>query len=105
VLVNAWASLRITDHRRGLIGSNSVAFTTNRDQHVKHITMSPCSPEAFGPDGKELWWRFAARTTLSPLMADLRERPGFLRRPPGHDLFPPNNKYGYVCSSFKPVTD
>ena len=91
------------------IGSNSVAFIDTATNTVKHITYVGRAPhEAFWtPDGKEIWVTVRGENYVDVLNAKTFEEKTRIITPPGPGMtiFSPNDKYGYVCSSFNPVTD
>jgi YVTN family beta-propeller protein len=90
------------------IGSNSVAFIDTATNVIKHITYVGRSPHEafFTPDGAEVWVTVRGENYISVLDArDFTEKtrivvPGG----PGMQIFSPDGKYGYVCSSFNPET-
>jgi YVTN family beta-propeller protein len=91
------------------IGSNSVAFIDTATNTVKHITYVGRAPhEAFWtPDGKEVWVTVRGENYVDVLDGKTFEEKTRIITPPGPGMtiFSPNDKYGYVCSSFNPVTD
>ncbi len=91
------------------IGSNSVAFIDTATNTVKHITYVGRAPhEAFWtPDGKEIWVTVRGENYVDVLDAKTFEEKTRIITPPGPGMtiFSPDDKYGYVCSSFNPVTD
>src|SRR6201997_3950932 len=91
------------------IGSNSVAFIDTATNTVKHITYVGRSPhEAFWtPDGKEVWVTVRGENYVEVLDSKTFEEKTRIITPPGPGMtiFSPDDKYGYVCSSFNPVTD
>jgi YVTN family beta-propeller protein len=91
------------------IGSNSVAFIDTATNTVKHITYVGRAPhEAFWtPDGKEVWVTVRGENYVDVLDGRTFEEKTRIITPPGPGMtiFSPNGKYGYVCSSFNPVTD
>jgi YVTN family beta-propeller protein len=99
------------DHRTLVvvsIGSNSVAFIDTTTNAIKHITYVGRAPHEafFTPDGTEVWVTVRGESYISVLDAhDFTEKtriavPGG----PGMQIFSPDGKYGYVCSSFNPET-
>src|ERR1700716_798475 len=90
------------------IGSNSVAFIDTATNTVKHITYVGRAPhEAFWtPDGKEVWVTVRGENYVDVLDGKTFEEKTRIITPPGPGMtiFSPDNKYGYVCSSFNPVT-
>src|SRR6202021_1357671 len=91
------------------IGSNSVAFIDTATNTVKHITYVGRAPhEAFWtPDGKEVWVTVRGENYVDVLDGKTFEEKTRIITPPGPGMtiFSPDDKYGYVCSSFNPVTD
>src|ERR1700740_34218 len=91
------------------IGSNSVAFIDTATNTVKHISYVGRSPhEAFWtPDGREVWVTVRGENYVDVLDGKtFKEKTRIITPPgPGMTIFSPNDKYGYVCSSFNPVTD
>jgi YVTN family beta-propeller protein len=61
----------------------------------------------FTPDGKEVWVTVRGENYVSVLDGTTYEEKNRIILPngPGMTIFSPNNKYGYVCSSFNPETD
>ncbi|OWJ65292.1 hypothetical protein BWR60_20350 [Inquilinus limosus] len=90
------------------IGSNSVTFIDTATNTVKHTTYIGRSPhEAFyTPDGKEVWVTVRGETYISVLDARTYEETTRITVPggPGMQIFSPDGKYGYICSSFNPET-
>jgi YVTN family beta-propeller protein len=90
------------------IGSNSVAFIDTATNAIKHITYVGRSPHEafFTPAGGEVWVTVRGENYISVLDAhDYTEKtrivvPGG----PGMQIFSPDGKYSYVCSSFNPET-
>src|SRR4029077_14609429 len=91
------------------IGSNSVAFIDTATNTGKHITYVGRAPhEAFWtPDGKEVWVTVRGENYVDVLDGKTFEEKTRIITPPGPGMtiFSPDDKYGYVCSSFNPVTD
>ena len=91
------------------IGSNSVTFIDTATNTVKHTTYVGRAPhEAFWtPDGSEVWVTVRGENYVDVLDGNTyREKTRIITPPgPGMTIFSPNGKYGYVCSSFNPVTD
>src|ERR1700757_3270144 len=91
------------------IGSNSVTFIDTATNAVKHVTYVGRSPrEAFyTPDGKEVWVTVRGENYIAVLNAKTFEQKTRITTPsgPGMQMFSPDGKYGYVCSSFNPETD
>ena len=91
------------------IGSNSVTFIDTATNAVKHVDL--CRPLAargvlhagrqgsLGHGARRGLYRRARRATAS------RRRPRItVPNGPGMQIFSPDGKYGYVCSSFNPET-
>ena len=92
------------------IGSNSVTFIDTATNAVKHMTYVGRSPHEafFTPDGKEVWVTVRGENYVSVLDGtDLsrKRRGSSFPNGPGMQIFSPDGKYGYVCSSFIPETD
>jgi YVTN family beta-propeller protein len=91
------------------IGSNSVTFIDTATNTVLHTTYVGRAPhEAFWtPDGKEVWVTVRGENYVDVLDAKTFEEKKRIITPPGPgmQIFSPDGKYGYVCSSFNPVTD
>jgi YVTN family beta-propeller protein len=91
------------------IGSNSVAFIDTATNAVKHISYVGRSPHEafFTPDGSEVWVTVRGEDYVDVLDAKTFEERTRIKTPngPGMQIFSPDGKYGYVCSSFVPETD
>ncbi|WP_024518579.1 YncE family protein [Bradyrhizobium sp. Tv2a-2] len=91
------------------IGSNSVTFIDTATNAVKHVTYVGRSPhEAFyTQNGKEVWVTVRGENYIAVLDAKTFEEKTRITTPagPGMQIFSPDGKYGYVCSSFNPETD
>src|SRR6202044_2046846 len=91
------------------IGSNSVAFIDTVTNAVKHISYVGRSPHEafFTPDGSEVWVTVRGEDYVEVLDARTFEEKTRIVTPPGPgmQIFSPDGKYGYVCSSFNPETD
>ena len=91
------------------IASNSVTFIDTATNKVKHTTYVGRAPhEAFWTqDGREVWVTVRGENYVDVLDGHTyREKTRIITPPgPGMTIFSPNGKYGYVCSSFNPVTD
>jgi YVTN family beta-propeller protein len=90
------------------IGSNSVAFidtATNAVRHVSYVGRSP-HEAMFTPDGKEVWVTVRGEAYVQVLDGKTFEPKRRIPVPngPGMTIFSPDNRYGYVCSSFSPET-
>jgi len=90
------------------IGSNSVTFIATSNNAIKHVTYVGRSPHEvfFTPDGKEVWVTIRGEDYIEVLDGATYEEK--TRIPvavgPGMQIFSPDGKYGYVCSSFNPQT-
>jgi len=91
------------------IGSNSVTFIDTATNAVKHTTYVGRSPHEafFTPDGKEVWVTVRGENYISVIDAKSFEEKTRITTPngPGMQIFSPDGKYGYICSSFNPETD
>ncbi len=91
------------------IGSNSVTFIDTATNAVTHTTYVGRSPhEAFyTPDGSEVWVTVRGENYVEVLDAKTFEEKTRIVTPagPGMQIFSPDGKYGYVCSSFNPEVD
>ena len=91
------------------IGSNSVTFIDTATNTVKHTTYVGRAPhEAFWTqDGSEVWVTVRGENYVDVLDGhSYLEKTRIITPPgPGMTIFSPDGKYGYVCSSFNPVTD
>ncbi len=95
------------DHRTLLavsIGSNSVSFIDTATNAIKHVSYVGRSPHEamFTPDGKEVWVTVRGEDYLQVLDAKTYQPKLRITVPngPGMTIFSPDNRYGYVCSSF-----
>ncbi len=90
------------------IGSNSVAFIDTATNAVKHITYVGRSPHEafFTPNGQEVWVSVRGENYISVLDPRNYAETARIAVPggPGMQIFSPDGKYGYVCSSFNPET-
>lgn len=90
------------------ITSNSIVFIDTATNVVKHITYVGRSPHEafFTPDGSEVWVSVRGENYVSVLDGTTFEEKTRITVPdgPGMQIFSPDGKYGYVCSSFTPVT-
>jgi YVTN family beta-propeller protein len=88
------------------IGSNSVAFIDTATNDVKYIAYVGRAPhEAFlTPDGKEVWVTVRGENYVDVLDGKTFKEKTRITTPdgPGMQIFSPDGKYGYVCSSFNP---
>src|SRR5271166_4235348 len=91
------------------IGSNSVTFIDTATNAVKHTTYVGRAPHEafFTPNGKEVWVTVRGEDYVSVLDGSSFEETTRIRTPngPGMQIFSPDGKYGYVCSSFNPEVD
>jgi YVTN family beta-propeller protein len=99
------------DHRTLVvvsIASNAIAFIDTATNAVKHITYVGRSPHeaAFTQDGKEVWVSVRGENYISVLDGNTYQEKSRIIVPkgPGMQIFSPDGKYGYVCSSFTPET-
>jgi YVTN family beta-propeller protein len=99
------------DHRTLVvvsIGSNSVAFIDTNTNAVKHITYVGRSPHEafFTPAGTEVWVTVRGENYISVLDPGTYAEKSRIVVPggPGMQIFSPDGKYGYICSSFNPET-
>lgn len=90
------------------IGSNSVTFIDTATNAVKHVTYVGRSPHEafFTPDGNEVWVTVRGEDYIDVLDGHSFEEKTRVKVPngPGMQIFSPDGKYGYVCSSFNPET-
>jgi YVTN family beta-propeller protein len=90
------------------IGSNSVTFIDTATNAVKHTTYVGRSPHEafFTPDDKEVWVTVRGEDYVAVLDGQSFEEKSRIKVPagPGMQIFSPDGKYGYVCSSFNPET-
>jgi YVTN family beta-propeller protein len=90
------------------IGSNSVTFIDTATNAIKHITyVGRSAHEAFyTPDGNEVWVTIRGEDYISVLDGHSFREKARIKVPsgPGMQIFSPDGKYGYVCSSFNPET-
>src|SRR6201999_428970 len=90
------------------IGSDSVTFIDTATSAVKHTTYIGRSPHEafFTPDGKEVWVTVRGENYVSVLDAATFEEKSRITTAggPGMTIFSPDGRYGYICSSFNPVT-
>jgi YVTN family beta-propeller protein len=91
------------------IGSNSVTFIDTATNAIKHVTYVGRAPhEAFWtPDGNEVWVTVRGENYIDVLDGHTYQEKLRITVPPGPgmQIFSPNGQYGFVCSSFNPVTD
>jgi len=90
------------------IGSNSVTFIDTASNAIRHTTYVGRSPHEafFTPDGSEVWVTVRGEDYVAVLDGKTFEEKARIRVPagPGMQIFSPDGKYGYVCSSFNPET-
>jgi YVTN family beta-propeller protein len=90
------------------IGTNSVSFIETATNAVKHITYVGRAPHEafFTPNGTEVWVTVRGEDYISVLDGQTYEEKTRIKVPigPGMQIFSPDGKYGYVCSSFAPQT-
>ena len=91
------------------IGSNSVTFIDTATNAVKHVAYVGRSPHEafFTQDGKEVWVTVRGENYVSVLDSTTYQETARIVLPngPGMQIFSPDGKYAYVCSSFTPETD
>ena len=91
------------------IGTNSVTFIDTATNSIKHTTYLGRAPHEafFTPDGNEVWVTVRGEDYVSVLDGRTFEEKLRIKVPngPGMQIFSPDGKYGYVCSSFTPETD
>ena len=99
------------DHRTLVvvsIGSNSVAFIDTKTNAVKHVTYVGRAPHEafFTPDGREVWVTVRGEDYVAVLDGVTYAEKTRITVPngPGMQIFSADGKYGYVCSSFTPMT-
>jgi YVTN family beta-propeller protein len=90
------------------IASNSVTFIDTATNAVKHTTYVGRSPHEafFTQDGSEVWVTVRGEDYVQVLDAHTFAPKTRIQVPagPGMQIFSPDGKYGYVCSSFNPET-
>jgi YVTN family beta-propeller protein len=90
------------------VGSNSLAFIDTATNAIKHITYVGRSPHEafFTPDDKEVWVTIRGENYISVLNGTTYQENTRIIVPngPGMQIFSPDGKYGYVCSSVTPET-
>jgi YVTN family beta-propeller protein len=91
------------------IGSNSVTFIDTATNHIKHTTYIGRSPHEafFTPDGSEVWVTVRGEDYVLVLDGKTFGEKTRIKTPagPGMQIFSPDGKYGYICSSFNPEVD
>jgi len=87
------------------IGSNSVTFIDTATNAVKHVAYVGRSPHEafFTQDGTEVWITVRGEAVLDStrFVEKLRIQ---VPNGPGMQIFSPDGRYAYVCSSFTPET-
>ena len=90
------------------IGTNSVSFIDTATNAVKHVTYVGRAPHEafFTPDGSEVWVTVRGEDYVAVLDGRSYQEKLRIKVPngPGMQIFSPDGKYGYVCSSFTPET-
>jgi YVTN family beta-propeller protein len=90
------------------IGTNSVAFIDTATNEVKHVTYVGRAPHEafFTPDDREVWVTVRGEDYVAVLDGKTYAERTRIQVPggPGMQIFSPDGKYGYVCSSFNPET-
>jgi YVTN family beta-propeller protein len=91
------------------IGTNSVTFIDTATNAVKHVTYVGRAPHEvfFTPNRDEVWVTVRGEDYVAVLDGHTFEEKTRIKVPagPGMQIFSPDGKYGYVCSSFNPETD
>jgi len=90
------------------IGTNSVTFIETASNTIKHVTYVGRAPHEafFTPDGSEVWVTVRGEDYVAVLDGHTFDEKTRIKVPigPGMQIFSPDGKYGYVCSSFAPQT-
>ena len=85
-----------------------MTFIDTATNAVKHTTYVGRSPHEafFTPDGSEVWVTVRGEDYVAVLDGKTFEEKTRIKMPagPGMQIFSPDGKYGYVCSSFNPET-
>lgn len=88
------------------IGTNSVTFIDTATNSIKHTTYVGRAPHEafFTPDGNEVWVAVRGEDYVAVLDGRTFEEKLRIKvaNGPGMQIFSPDGKYGYVCSSFNP---
>ena len=88
------------------IGSNSVTFIDTATNSIKHTTYVGRSPHEvfFTPDSAEVWVTVRGEDYVAVLDGRTFEEKSRIKvaNGPAMQIFSPDGKYGYVCSSFTP---
>jgi len=91
------------------IGTNSVTFIDTATNTVKHTTYVGRAPHEafFTPDDSEVWVTVRGEDYVAVLDGHTFQEKARIKvaNGPGMQIFSPDGKYGYVCSSFTPETD
>jgi YVTN family beta-propeller protein len=91
------------------VASNSVTFIDTATNSIKHTTYVGRAPHEafFTPDGEEVWVTVRGEDYVAVLDGHTFAEKLRIKVPngPGMQIFSPDGKYGYVCSSFTPETD
>jgi YVTN family beta-propeller protein len=91
------------------IGSNAVTFIDTATNAVKHVSYVGRSPHEafFTQDGREVWVTIRGEDYIAVLDGKSFAEKTRIKTPngPGMQIFSPDGKYAYVCSSFSPETD
>src|SRR5579871_6320961 len=90
------------------IGSNSVTFIDTATNVIRHTTYVGRSPHEafFTPNGKEVWVTVRGEDYIAVLDGKTFEEKSRIKvmPGPGMQIFSPDGRYGYICSSFTPET-
>ena len=90
------------------IGSNSVTFIDTATNTIKHTAYVGRSPHEafFTQDGKEVWVTVRGEDYIAVLDGKTFQEKTRIKVPagPGMQIFSPDGRYGYICSSFNPET-
>jgi YVTN family beta-propeller protein len=90
------------------IATNSVSFIDTATNEVKHVTYVGRAPHEafFTPDDKEIWVTIRGEDYVAVLDGSSYEEKTRIKvaAGPGMQIFSPDGKYGYICSSFNPET-
>jgi DNA-binding beta-propeller fold protein YncE len=86
-----------------------VTFIDTATNAVKHVTCVGRAPHEafFTPNGREVWVTVRGENYISVLDARTFMEKTRIITPagPGMQIFSPDGKYGYICSSFNSETD
>jgi YVTN family beta-propeller protein len=90
------------------IATNSVSFIDTATNQIKHVTYVGRAPHEafFTPDDKEIWVTIRGEDYVTVLDGTSYEEKARIKvaAGPGMQIFSPDGKYGYICSSFNPET-